>query len=291
MKISTSLGHGMHIAKTGPREAAAMMKKAGFDGVDLGMTEHQTEPAKLQEPEWREKLIFQAEALKAEGLEVAQTHMPYYYAHMKHPGDGSLRDYEAFMMPGWLRSLEITAEIGCPVAVMHPYYREEDAKATFDGNLEFIGKLLPKLKEYGLKLAVENVWGMGYVDTNMSYPEDLLRLIKAIDDDSVGLCIDTGHANIFGIHIGNMARLYGKHLFALHVNGNSGKADSHTVPYSMSGWCENMDYLDFSQALKEIGYKGYYNLEIASGNLPAQVAQPFYDYAAAVAKALSDLAE
>ena len=88
-----------------------------------------------------------------------------------------------------------------------------------------------------------------------------------------------------------MARTFGKHLYALHMNGNSGKADSHTVPYSMSDWCENMDYLDFSAALKEIGYKGYYNMEVANGKLPPQVAQPFYNYVAAVAQALAGLAE
>ena len=37
--------------------------------------------------------------------------------------------------------------------------------------------------------------------------------------------------------------------------------------------------------------QGYYNMEVANGNLPPQVAQPFYNYVAAVAQALAGLAE
>ena len=48
-----------------------------------------------------------------------------------------------------------------------------------------------------------------------------------------------------------------------------------------------MDYHAFTRTLCEIGYDGYYNLEIASGDLGAEVALPFYIYAAAVARSLS----
>lgn len=292
MRISTSINHGMSIGKTTAEESAKMMKQAGFQGADLSLTEYQMEPKKLQSAEWKEHVMKRVTALKDVGIEIAQTHLPYYYAHLKHPGNGSYPEYEKFMLPNYIRGLETTAEVGCKVAVMHPYYIEESIDRTRYGNCKLVERLLPVLEKYDLRLAVENVWAQGYRDTHMSFPEDMVRVIEDINDPHVGLCIDTGHANIFSIHIGNMARAFGKHLFALHVNGNSGKADSHTIPYSMSGWCENMDYLDFSAALKEIGYQGWYNLEIASSpKLPASVAQPFYNYAGAVARALSDLAE
>ena len=140
------------------------------------------------------------------------------------------------------------------------------------------------------QLALENVYGTAYSDTHTSRAEDILPIIEAAGSELVGACIDTGHANIFGLDIAQMARVYGKKLFALHVNGNAGK-DEHVIPYTMSGWCEKMDYYAFSAALKEIGFTGYYNLEIACGDLPEGVAQPFLNYAAAVARALADLAE
>ena len=290
MKISTALEHAVKIDGVSYDEAARMMKRAGFDGVDFSLCKHQTEPEKQLSPDWMEDVIRRAQALKAEGLAVAQCHLPYIGNHIDRPGDGGYKDYEAFALPGLLRALEACGAIGCHVAVIHPYFDPMSAPATKAGNLRLIEKLMPGLEQYDVKLALENIWGTGYSDTGTSRAEDILPIIQAAGSERVGACIDTGHANIFLLDIAAMARLYGKKLFALHVNGNAGK-DEHVIPYSMSGWCERMDYRGFSQALKEIGFEGYYNLEIACGDLPSGLAQPFLNYAAAVARALADLAE
>lgn len=47
MKISTSLSHGISIGRTSAAESAIMMKKVGFQGVDLSLCEYQTEPWKI----------------------------------------------------------------------------------------------------------------------------------------------------------------------------------------------------------------------------------------------------
>ena len=290
MKISTSLELGARIDRVSFRESARMMKRAGFDGVDFSLCRDQTEPEKQLSPEWMQDVRLRAEALKAEGLEIAQCHLPYIGNHIERPGDGGYGDYEAFVLPGLLRALEACGEIGCHVAVIHPYFDPMSRTATRSGNLRLIEKLMPGLEKYDVKLALENIWGTNYSDTGTSRAEDILPLIEAAGSERVGACIDTGHANVFSLDIAAMARLFGKKLFALHVNGNAGK-DEHVIPYSMSGWCEKMDYYAFSAALKAIGYQGYYNLEISCGELPAGVGQPFLNYAAAVARALADLAE
>ncbi len=291
MKISTSLRHGMNIAGVNAAESARMMKKAGFDGVDFSLTDQQMEPEKYRSAEWHNRHIGMTEALNSEGLEVAQTHLPYYYAHIPHPGSGTYAEYEAFMLESYLRALELTAEIGCHLTVMHPYYVAEDKERTRDGNRRLIEKLMPLLEKYDIRLALENIWAWGYKDANASYPEDLYAMMEAVNDPHIGLCIDTGHANLFRIDICAMARMYGKKLYALHINGNGGTQDEHILPYTMGGFYERLDYQGFSAALKEIGFKGYYNLEIATGSMPACLAQAYYDFAAAIAKALGTLSE
>lgn len=290
MKISTSLEHAVKIDKVNYRESARMMKRAGFDGVDFSLCRNQTEPQKQLSPEWMDDVLMRAEALRAEGLAIAQCHLPYFGNHIDRPGDGGYNDFEAFVLPGLLRALDACGQIGCSVAVIHPYFNAMSVPATKEGNLRLIEKLMPALQRHNVKLALENVYGTAYSDTHTSRAEDILPIIEAAGSELVGACIDTGHANIFGLDIAQMARVYGKKLFALHVNGNAGK-DEHVIPYTMSGWCEKMDYYAFSAALKEIGFTGYYNLEIACGDLPEGVAQPFLNYAAAVARALADLAE
>ena len=291
MKISTSLKYGTLIAGVDAAASARMMVQAGFQGVDFGLTDQQMAPAVIQQAAWHDRYIAMADALKAEGLEVAQTHLPYYFAHIPHPGSGTYAEYEAFMLPSYVRALEVTAEIGCHLTVLHPYYVAEDPQRTRDGNRRLLDKLLPLLHQYDIRLALENIWACGYKNANASYPEDLYAMAEAASDPLVGLCIDTGHANLFRIDIVAMARLYGKKLFALHVNGNGGTQDEHILPYTMGPHYERLDYQGFSEALREIGFQGYYNLELGVGPMPACLAQPYYTFAAAVARALADLAD
>jgi len=290
VKISTALELAVRIDGVSFREAARMMKRAGFNGVDFSLCRDQTSPERQLSPAWMEDVRLRASSLKAEGLEIAQCHLPYIGNHIDRPGDGGYRDYEAFALPGLLRSLEACGEIGCHLAVIHPYFDAMSAAATKSGNLRLIEKLMPAMEKHGVRLALENIWGTNYTDTGTSRAEDIMPIIEATGSELVGACIDTGHANIFGLDIAAMARVYGSKLFALHVNGNAGK-DEHVIPYTMSDWCEKMDYHAFSAALKEIGFKGYYNLEISCGSLPKGIAQPFLNYAAAVARALADMAE
>ncbi|MBR4442842.1 MAG: sugar phosphate isomerase/epimerase [Clostridia bacterium] len=290
MKISTSLELAVKIDRVSYRESARMMKRAGFDGVDFSLCRNQTEREKQLAPAWMEDVLIRAEAIRAEGLEIAQCHLPYFGNNIDRPGDGGYADYEAFVLPGLMRSIEACGQIGCRLAVIHPYFDAMSAPATRAGNLRLIEKLLPALEKHHVKLALENIYGTAYSDTGVSRAEGILSVIEAAGSELVGACIDTGHANIIGVDIVQMARLFGKKLFALHVNGNAGK-DEHVIPYTMNGWCEKMDFYAFSAALKEIGFSGYYNLEIACGDLPEGIAQPFLNYAAAVARALADLAE
>lgn len=288
MKISTSLEHAIRIAGVTPEESALMLKAAGFQGVDISMTADMMDTGKVMSPEWRERILGRANAAKAAGLEIAQCHLPYYPNHIPFPGAGRYEDFEAFIMPHYERALAICAEIGCPVGVAHPYSNVADAADTRAGNLRTLEKLIPLLEKYNVRLALENVWSKDYAWAHMSSAEEILSVINEAGSPLVGACIDTGHANIFRLDIAEMARAYGEKLFALHVNGNAGK-DEHIIPYSMSGWCELMDFHGFSKALKDIGYSGSYNLELATGALPPSTAQPYLSFAGAVARALADM--
>jgi len=288
MKISTSLEHAIRIAGVTPEASADMLVAAGFQGVDISMTFDMMDTAKVLSPEWRAQIHGRASAAKAAGLEIAQCHLPYYPNHIPFPGAGKYDDFEAFMLPHYERSIDICGEIGCKIGVTHPYSNPNDANDTFEGNLRLIEKLMPMLEKNGVKLALENVWARDYAWAHVSNADEILAVINASGSEIIGACIDTGHANIFKLDISEMARTYGSRLIALHVNGNAGK-DEHIIPYSMSGWCELMDFRSFTQALKDINYSGFYNLELSTGALPAQTAQPYLNFAGAVARALADM--
>lgn len=292
MKTSISLEHGVQAGLT-YAESAKILKSVGFGGIDLDLTHNQSEPEKVLSDEWMNEALSMAKAARDAGLEIAQSHLPYYPGHLENPGDGSDEAFEAFMLPMYEQGLKACKLAGCKIAVMHPYYHLDSFERTVEGNVRLIRRLLPLMEEYGVCVALENVFGRRnsqYLKAYVSLPETILSIIEGVNSPLVGACIDTGHANIFRLNISDMARKYGSRLIALHVNSNAGH-DEHAVPYSISGWCEKLDFHAFSAALREIGYKGFYNLEITGGRFPAAVAEPFYAYAGGVARYLADLAE
>lgn len=289
MKTSTSLDHGIRFGMR-PEESAQLLRDAGFDGIDLSLCVEPEEKEKLLTEEWRRGVREQTRAARAAGLEICQCHLPYYPGHYALPGSGSYEEFEDFMLPGYRASLELCGEVGCPIAVMHPFFVTGDPETTVEGNQRMIAKLAPLLEKTGVRLALENVYGVAYAPSHMTCGEELMRVLEKTDPALAGACIDTGHANIFKVHVGNMARVLGSRLIALHVNGNCGQ-DEHLIPYSSSGWCELMDFHDFSAALKEIGYAGSYNLEINPGDMPPAVISSYVRFAAAMARELSNEAE
>jgi sugar phosphate isomerase/epimerase len=97
-------------------------------------------------------------------------------------------------------------------------------------------------------------------------PENLLELIrrvKSVSDarDHLCVCVDTGHTNL-AVNlghppVGDVIRQLGTLVEVLHLHDNNGIKDQHKIP--MTGI---IDWNDVICALFEIGYKGYYNLEV-----------------------------
>ena len=79
--------------------------------------------------------------------------------------------------------------------------------------------------------------------------------------DHFKICLDPGHTNKatrFGNpSAGDTARLLGKNITTLHLNDNDTLTDQHKTPGT---GC--IDWKDLFDALDEIGYDGWYNLEV-----------------------------
>ena len=72
-------------------------------------------------------------------------------------------------------------------------------------------------------------------------------------------CWDTGHAHTAGLAQSHEIELLGNTLALVHLHDNDGINDSHRLPKSGT-----IDWDDVFDALDEIGYDGYYNLEVAN---------------------------
>ena len=260
--ITASRGLGLNDA-----ESAKIMKQIGFDGVDFGFNGSVAFAGGDTAAEYYLKTY---EDIKNAGLKVCQSHLHYLPGHIW--GEGLYQKFEDEYLPAYINEIEVCGKMGCPVAVIHLYF-EDSKKATLDGNVTLINKLLPYLEKNNVKLAIENIFKGGdqgplrYSDCHITTPDDIMEYVDKMNHPLIGVCLDTGHAVATNQDVFEMIKKYGKHLVALHMNSNAGR-DMHLIPGTLDSWLDPNDYCEVSKALKDIGYKGAYNLEIGCGNWP-----------------------
>jgi sugar phosphate isomerase/epimerase len=79
--------------------------------------------------------------------------------------------------------------------------------------------------ESGIVLALENL-PPGYLGHT---PEEMISLLDRTDRGSVGVCFDSGHANMSG-HFTEYAGALLPHAVAIHLHDNDGTSDQHAFP-------------------------------------------------------------
>ena len=153
------------------------------------------------------------------------------------------------------------AELGGFAVIVHPSRgdnREEELERRIDAFRRSLDTLLPQAESLGIRLACENLQHKG-VPRPLCRMEDLRR---AVDEypESVGICLDTGHANNNGLDPADEARIAGERLIALHLQDTDALEDRHWPP-----GLGNINWRRVSAALIEIGFDGAWTFEVGTG--------------------------
>lgn len=167
--------------------------------------------------------------------------------------------------------------LGAPVCVVHnasTIHLGADAPAKLMRDLSFdqFTRMLPYAAQYKVKLATEtfgDATGKNCIDFFGDVNEFLMTFnrIRAASPyrEWFTMCMDTGHTNKstrFGNpKVGDVIRMLGDNITALHLNDNDTLTDQHKPP--MTG---TIDWKDTLNALDEIGYAGVYNMELSLGH-------------------------
>ena len=156
------------------------------------------------------------------------------------------------------RSLECTAELGGSICVVHP-----DNDKSAEENAQMYFELLPYAKEFGVKIATENMWNWDKAAGHAakaacSHHDDFLAHILAVNDPYLVACVDVGHAEMEGLDTdaATMIRTLGSHVQALHLHDVDLHNDNHYAPFTLK-----VAYEPIIRALKEIDYQGDMTLE------------------------------
>ena len=162
------------------------------------------------------------EKIEAKGLKVF-THGPFFGLDIASM-DRNIYEYTERSL---LRGLEVTHALGAEVMVMHsgflPFFSRGGRRHWFSNWARRMRPVVEKAKELGIKIALENSWE--------DRPELLEHLIELIGKDSLYVCIDTGHLNVFSkLSIDNWWKRLDKRVVAMHLHDNDGLSDDHLAP-------------------------------------------------------------
>lgn len=259
------------------------LKRIGYWGVDLSFGTYEAYGEMMSEG-YADQVMARYRDIVNSGLAVCQTHLSYRPSRALPADGGNYPDYEKRMLPLLEKQLRLTADMGCKVAVMHPYYELNSKERARRGNIALISKLMPLLEETGIVLSLENVYGPGYAHVHHSTAEELLYYTEYFDSHYLGICLDTGHAVIRGQDPVKMLEAVAPWLTALHLHSTLPGIDMHTIPY-FTNQGERIDWPGFVEALRKTSYRGPFNMELkAPPQLSQQAAVLFYQTAYTVAQ-------
>lgn len=246
MKLSTCTNI---LAKNlGLKEGVRMLADAGFDAMDFSEfhEEFYTDA--------HDKAFYKDVRSYAEdrGLYFNQAHAPFPSSYPEHA-----KTEETFHHI--VHGMQIASWLGVRDIIVHPCQHLEYAEAgnpekLFDINVAFYNRLKPYCEEFGIRVAVENMWQFPKTisHSTCSRPAEFNRYMDALDEKWFVSCLDVGHAMLVKEKPEDMIyALGGNRLKALHMHDVDGIHDSHTLPfYGIVNW-ENV-----MKALAEIDYQG-----------------------------------
>lgn len=241
-------------ARYGIFKAVDLLMDGGYTALDLSCFGAN---AFIMDDQWEQTATALRERADSRGVVFNQAHAPF---------GGGFEHYTQKLIPTFPRVFAFCRILGVRQIVVHPlqkgrYYGHE--QELFDMNMEFYRSLIPLSEEYGIKIAIENMWQTHPVthricDDVCADPHELAAYFDTLNDPAhFTVCLDIGHVALCGREPEDAIRVLGAHrLGALHVHDVDYLNDLHTVPYvGRINWDRVVD------ALAEIGYRGEFTME------------------------------
>ncbi len=266
----------------------SLLKGVGYDRVDICFWTVSKPDTWFSSDGWEDTVAKIGELSKKHSLPIHQTHANTYSGKQ---WDDPEYPYHELQTETTLRAIKATAMLGGKWIVIHPMNLPHDPLYSVKKAKEAaIAKLEPYIneaKKCGVGIAVENM--VDFRGNRRRYCGgdiyELIDLVDTINDESVGICLDTGHANIGGVEPAAAIYEIGKRLKATHINDNHASvADEHLLPYfGIIDWKKTV------KALKDIGYDGDFAYEVQPQNLPKELYGEWIRYTAGLGKHLLEL--
>lgn len=282
MKIGISVEMIDKLQKRWGDEKYDKLRRFGYDAVDLNISDTDKPIYNCTDEEFNRRLLKEKTLAEKAGVEINQIHGPWRW-----PARDFSEQDRAERMEKMKKSIYVASVFGCKNWVVHPImpFGTEDIgsgneQKTHDMNLEFMTELLDYAKSYDVTICLEN---MPMPKFSLGSPEQILNIVKEINDEHFKICLDSGHVSVYpNLSPGDEVRRLGNEIRVLHIHDNMFERDLHLMPYYGI-----IDWEDFSKALEDIGFDGVFSLEsTVSDKLPDDVFEQMYISLARIAEVI-----
>ena len=193
--------------------------------------------------------------------------------HGRTPGVKNIPEEDEILIENARLDCLAASVLGAPVCIIHSVtsiYMGPDCppELMHELNFKMYTRIIPFAKKYGIKIATETFGDAVKFNScdffgNMDEFVKSFKQISEAEDfkDYFTICVDTGHSNkasrFNNPEPADVIRLLGKDVTCLHLHDNDKMTDQHKIPFTGT-----IDWDDVFNALDEIGYSGYYNMEL-----------------------------
>ena len=247
-----------YIHRYGLEEGLRRMKSHGYDALDYGGLCHTEDKIfHVSEEEFVATLTRERQIIADNGLFVNQTHGAWRWPAQDFSDYDRAERYAAME-----KGVRGTALLGAPYFVIHcimPFGENNPAhkERLWEMNVEYFTRLCKVAEDVGVTICFEN---LPFTSLPLSRVNETLEFVRLMNTPTMKMCLDTGHAAVYGDSPADAVRAIGKDLLAtLHVHDNNGVSDFHWRPGEGV-----IDWADFTKALHEINFEGCVSLETAS---------------------------
>ena len=167
-------------------------------------------------------------------VEPYSVHLPYDGIHLTHPDD-KIRKESVQTIIGELKKAHLKK---AKLAVLHIEGSYDNSpKIPIEDKADYFKMAASEVLEYagkfGIKIALEN---NGFIKDSFAKPEEILMVVEDLAEKyaNIGICFDTGHANVYAHDSGedliNVFEKLRKYIIYVHIHENHGEKDEHLPP-------------------------------------------------------------
>ncbi len=265
-------------------ERMQLAKEAGFEGIEVGLTEDDEEGSQsalglLCVESYEEGAAKVCQMAEEVGIEIASVATGLHWSYSLTADDEAERAKAMEVTQVLLKAANLVGVDGvliipgcvhaafipdCPVVPYEVVYERAEAA---------IKERVPLAEELGVSMGLENVWNMFLLS-----PLEMAWFIDDIGSDRVGIYLDVGNMLLTGFPE-QWIRIMGERIVRVHFK------DFKRSVGTLDGFCEllegDVNWLEVMTAFGEVGYDGWATAEI----FPS-AAQSTEDHIASISQAM-----